>query len=257
MAHEYGPQYSTTSLSYLLSSVQPPTTQPAATSFLGREGDITFRDRVFPKKIGEYVKNIHLLSLIEDEERFTSLSDSDSIRVCLLLSLEVIFMGHELGSAVDDVFLRMVENLEVWNYFPWGEHIWGELYAAIRNVNSNHKEAHYKALEINLTLFRHIPCLDLSCVSRKALLDDFEAAETVVLKPLLPEDEGLEDEGFEYEGFEDEGLPLEMSSLAEKGKPSSLKKGKHSSLEKGKHSSLEKGKPSSLEMSSLEEISSV
>ncbi|GKC77591.1 hypothetical protein Tco_1128365 [Tanacetum coccineum] len=107
--------------------------------------------------------------------------------------------------------------------------------------------------------------------SMKALLDDFEAAETVVLKPLLPKDEGLEDEGFEYEGFEDEGfgidafeeaicfdgLPLEMSSLAEKGKPSSLKKGKHSSLEKGKHSSLEKGKPSSLEMSSLEEISSV
>ncbi|GJV84831.1 hypothetical protein Tco_1524729 [Tanacetum coccineum] len=87
----------------------------------------------------EYVKNIDLLSLIEDEVRFTSLSDSDSIRVCLLLSLEVIFMGHDLGSAVDDVFLRMVEDLEDWNDFPWGEHMWQELYAAIRNVNLNHK----------------------------------------------------------------------------------------------------------------------
>ncbi|GKA71761.1 hypothetical protein Tco_0777900 [Tanacetum coccineum] len=38
-----------------------------------REGDITFRDRVFPKKIGEYLKNIDLLSLIEDEYRFSSL----------------------------------------------------------------------------------------------------------------------------------------------------------------------------------------
>ncbi|GJW21452.1 hypothetical protein Tco_0032074 [Tanacetum coccineum] len=47
------------------------------------DGDITFRDRVFPKKIGEYVKNIDLLSLIEDEVRFTSLSDSDSIRLSL------------------------------------------------------------------------------------------------------------------------------------------------------------------------------
>ncbi|GJW40156.1 phospholipase-like, aminotransferase-like mobile domain protein [Tanacetum coccineum] len=83
-----------------------------------RDGEITFRDRVFPEKIGEYVKNIDLLSLIEDEVRFTSLSDSDSIRVCLLLSLEVIFMGHDLGSAVDDVFLRMVEDLEDWNDFP-------------------------------------------------------------------------------------------------------------------------------------------
>ncbi|GKA16069.1 phospholipase-like, aminotransferase-like mobile domain protein [Tanacetum coccineum] len=114
-----------------------------------RDGDITFRDRVFLEKIGEYVKNIDLLSLIEDEVRFTSLSDSDSIRVCLLLSLEVIFMGHDLGYVVDDVFFRMVEDLEDWNDFSWGEHIWRELYAAIRNVNSNHKQAHHKALEIN------------------------------------------------------------------------------------------------------------
>ncbi|GJR11054.1 phospholipase-like, aminotransferase-like mobile domain protein [Tanacetum coccineum] len=114
-----------------------------------REGDITFRDRVFPEKIGEYLKNIDLLSLIEDEYRFSSLSDPDSIRVCLLLSLEVIFMGHELGSAVDDVFLRMVEDLDVWNDFPWGEHMWRELYGAIRNVNLNYHQGHHKALEIN------------------------------------------------------------------------------------------------------------
>ncbi|GJV28869.1 phospholipase-like, aminotransferase-like mobile domain protein [Tanacetum coccineum] len=114
-----------------------------------RDGDITFRDRVFSEKIGEYVKNIDLLSLIEDEVHFTSLSDSDSIRVCLLLSLEVIFRGHDLGSAVNDVFLRMVEDLEDWNEFPWVEHMSRELYAAIRNVNSNHKQAHHKALEIN------------------------------------------------------------------------------------------------------------
>ncbi|GKB05580.1 phospholipase-like, aminotransferase-like mobile domain protein [Tanacetum coccineum] len=114
-----------------------------------REGDITFRDCVFPEKIGEYVKNIDLLSLIEDEYRFSNLSHSDSIRVCLLLSLEVIFMGHELGSAVDDVFPRMVEDLDVWNDFPWGEHMWRELYDAIGNVTSNHKHEHHKALEKN------------------------------------------------------------------------------------------------------------
>lgn len=112
-----------------------------------REGDISFRDRVFPEKIGRYVKNIDLLSVIEDEERFTKLSDEDSIRVCLLLSLEVIFMGRELGSVVDDVYLRMVENLDAWDEFAWGEHIWRELYAAIRNVNSNHKDEHHKALD--------------------------------------------------------------------------------------------------------------
>nr|GEV17663.1 phospholipase-like protein [Tanacetum cinerariifolium] len=115
-----------------------------------REGDITFRDRAFPEKIGEYLNNIDLLSLIEDEYRFSSLSDPDSIRVCLLLSLEVIFMGHELGSVVDDVFLKMVEDLDVWNDFPWGERMWRELYGAIRNVNLNHQQGHHKALDMNL-----------------------------------------------------------------------------------------------------------
>ena len=112
-----------------------------------RDGDISFRDRVFPEKIGRYVKTIDLLSVIEDEERFTKLSDEDSIRVCLLLSLEVIFMGRDLGSIVDDVLLRMVDDLEAWNEFPWGEHIWRELYAAIRNVNSKHNVEHHKALD--------------------------------------------------------------------------------------------------------------
>ncbi|GJU11009.1 phospholipase-like, aminotransferase-like mobile domain protein [Tanacetum coccineum] len=114
-----------------------------------REGDITFRNRVFPEKIGKYLKNIDLLSLVEDEYRFSSLSDPDSIRVCLLLSLKVIFMGHELGSAVDDVFLRMVEDLDVWNDFPWGVHMWRELYGAITNVNLNHQQRHHKDLEMN------------------------------------------------------------------------------------------------------------
>ncbi|PWA38014.1 phospholipase-like, Aminotransferase-like mobile domain protein [Artemisia annua] len=112
-----------------------------------REGDISFRDRVFPEKIGRYVKTIDLLSVIEDQERFTKLSDEDSVRVCLLLSLEVIFMGRELGSIVDDVLLRMVDDLEAWNEFPWGEHIWRELYAAIRNVNSKHNIEHHKSMD--------------------------------------------------------------------------------------------------------------
>ncbi|GKC61920.1 phospholipase-like, aminotransferase-like mobile domain protein, partial [Tanacetum coccineum] len=77
-----------------------------------REGDISFRDRVFLEKIEEYVKIIDLLSVVEDEERFTGLYDEDSIRVSLLLSLEVIFIGHELGYVIDDVFLSMVDNLE-------------------------------------------------------------------------------------------------------------------------------------------------
>nr|GEV49038.1 potassium channel KAT3-like [Tanacetum cinerariifolium] len=99
-----------------------------------RNGDIPFRNRLFPEKIGNDVKIIDVLTLIEDEEKFSKVSDEDAIRLCLLLSLEVIFMGRELVSVVDDVLLRMVDNLDTSNTFPRGEHIWRKLYDSIRKV---------------------------------------------------------------------------------------------------------------------------
>ena len=62
-------------------------------------------------------------------------------------------MGRELGSVVDDIFMRMVENMDVWNAFPCVEHIWRELYNAIRNVSSNMRGEFYtKVLHVALML---------------------------------------------------------------------------------------------------------
>lgn len=123
-----------------------------------RIGDIIFRDRVFPHKVGENLKSIDLLCLIEDEVLFTKVSDEDAVRVCLLLSLEVIFMGRDLLSVVDDTYLRMVENFEDWNKFPWGELIWRQLYDAIRNIKSTQK------MEYSLSGF--VLCFKVRIVSR-------------------------------------------------------------------------------------------
>ncbi|GJT54929.1 phospholipase-like, aminotransferase-like mobile domain protein [Tanacetum coccineum] len=68
-------------------------------------------------QIGYDVKIIDLFALFDDEEKFSKLSDADAIRLCLLLSLEIIFMGRELVSVVDDVYLRMVNDLDAWNSF--------------------------------------------------------------------------------------------------------------------------------------------
>nr|GEW90341.1 phospholipase-like, aminotransferase-like mobile domain protein [Tanacetum cinerariifolium] len=110
-----------------------------------------------------------------------NLSDPDSIRVCLLLSLEVVFMGHELGSAVDDVFLRMVEDLDVWNDFPWGEHMWRELYGAIRNVNLNHQEKDRDAdsgcqtSTKEVSLKDRVKAMKGLCTSLKILLEEIKS----------------------------------------------------------------------------------
>ncbi|GKC42482.1 hypothetical protein Tco_1060204, partial [Tanacetum coccineum] len=69
------------------------------------------------------ITNLDVIGVIEDKETFGKLSDEDAIRLCLLLALEVIFMGRLLTFKVDDTLFRLVENLEAWNSFPWGEHL--------------------------------------------------------------------------------------------------------------------------------------
>ncbi|GKA49763.1 phospholipase-like protein, partial [Tanacetum coccineum] len=71
-------------------------------------------------------------ALIEDEEKFSKVSDEDAIRICLLLSLQ--------------------------NTFPWGEHIWRQLYDSIKNVSSKHKLEHLDGLRKNPN---HVPSYSL------------------------------------------------------------------------------------------------
>ncbi|GJV21378.1 hypothetical protein Tco_1370398 [Tanacetum coccineum] len=77
---------------------------------------------------------------------FGKLSDDDAIRLCLLLALEVIFVGHLLTFHVDDTLFSLVENIEAWNSFPWGEHLWCHLYDEIKNLKERHGDEHYYGL---------------------------------------------------------------------------------------------------------------
>lgn len=111
------------------------------------KGHIKFKERVFPQKQGIKLSSLDLLGLIEDQELFDNLADEDAVRVCLLLVLEVIFMGRLLVDQLDDKLLRLIEDLQVWNSFPWGEHIWRQLYNQLLNVVHRHRWQHLKGLE--------------------------------------------------------------------------------------------------------------
>ncbi|GJZ55890.1 phospholipase-like protein [Tanacetum coccineum] len=110
-------------------------------------GELKFHNRVFPHKLGLSVTNLDVIGDIEDEETFGKLGDEDFIRLCLILALEVIFMGRLLTCPVDDTLFRLVENLEDWNCFTWGERIWTHLYDQIKNVIQKHSDEHYFGLK--------------------------------------------------------------------------------------------------------------
>ncbi|GKA42885.1 hypothetical protein Tco_0735545 [Tanacetum coccineum] len=71
----------------------------------------------------EFALITDVLGVIGDEVMFGNLCDENSVRLCLILALEVIFMGRLLTCPVDDSLFGLVENLEAWNVFPWGEHV--------------------------------------------------------------------------------------------------------------------------------------
>nr|GEX48320.1 phospholipase-like, aminotransferase-like mobile domain protein [Tanacetum cinerariifolium] len=82
-----------------------------------RNGDILFHIQLVPKKIWYDVKIIDVLALIEDEEKFSKVSDEDAMRHCLLLSLEIdseefhlVLRGREKGR--DDASIDRVRDLE-------------------------------------------------------------------------------------------------------------------------------------------------
>nr|GEY42023.1 phospholipase-like protein [Tanacetum cinerariifolium] len=62
------------------------------------------------------------------------------------LSLEVIFMGRLLTFNVDDTLFSLVENIDAWNSFTWGEHLWCHLYDEIKNLKERHGDEHYYRL---------------------------------------------------------------------------------------------------------------
>ncbi|GJW58772.1 hypothetical protein Tco_0105503 [Tanacetum coccineum] len=73
-------------------------------------GEPKFRNRVFPHKLGLSVTNLDVIGVIEDEETFRKLCDQDSIRLCLILALEVIFMEkhsdeHYFGMKKDRMYV--------------------------------------------------------------------------------------------------------------------------------------------------------
>ncbi|KAI3745861.1 hypothetical protein L6452_08272 [Arctium lappa] len=71
------------------------------------------------------------------------LSDEDVVRVCLVVMVEVMFMGRELSQVVSDTVLRAVDDLVTFDSYSWGSHIWSHTYnslhnaIAIRNLQKN------------------------------------------------------------------------------------------------------------------------
>nr|GEV69819.1 phospholipase-like protein [Tanacetum cinerariifolium] len=70
--------------------------------------NLKFRNRVFPHKVGLIVTNLDVLGVIKDEVMFGNLCGKDSVRLCLILALEVIFMVRSTTPPPDYPFDKSI-----------------------------------------------------------------------------------------------------------------------------------------------------
>ncbi|GKB55587.1 phospholipase-like protein [Tanacetum coccineum] len=106
-----------------------------------------FRMRVFPKI--ENLKGEHLLELVNKDVKFAKLDDEDVVRVCLLLALDFVFMGHELRHVVSKPIVNLVDDFYKWDAFPWGEYMWSFFHKRDYNVAVTRRKFHLEKLASN------------------------------------------------------------------------------------------------------------
>nr|GEZ19433.1 phospholipase-like protein [Tanacetum cinerariifolium] len=97
---------------------------PKAYTFYGLQNS-PFCDRVFPDKISKPLKKVRvleLLGLIKSPKKWYALSDEDSVKVCLLLVSNIVFMGREPKNYIVDNLIELVDDLTACDANPRGEY---------------------------------------------------------------------------------------------------------------------------------------
>ncbi|GJT83292.1 hypothetical protein Tco_1057634 [Tanacetum coccineum] len=74
----------------------------------------------------------------------------DAVRVCLLIAVELQFMGKEDKNCIPRHLVSLVEDFDAWNDYPWGEYMWDKFYKRTVNVVAIHREHHLAEKKKNL-----------------------------------------------------------------------------------------------------------
>ncbi|GJX01008.1 phospholipase-like protein [Tanacetum coccineum] len=67
-------------------------------------------------------------------DEWHNIDDVDVIRLCLVMFMEFVLLGMEPNNKTHVHLLALVEDLDLFNHFPWGSYTWSMLYKSIRNV---------------------------------------------------------------------------------------------------------------------------
>lgn len=102
-----------------------------------------FRRRVFSSV---YDGSSITVGMVHDKfysEDFDKLSDIDAVRFSLVGLLVLVLLGLEFNYRVENWIWSLVDNLDAWNMYPWGNVVWRTLYDQLAGAVDKRIEAFY------------------------------------------------------------------------------------------------------------------
>ncbi|GJW48566.1 phospholipase-like protein [Tanacetum coccineum] len=96
---------------------------------------IPFRRRVFPSSLdGKHITGKIVEKMIKSQS-FNKLHDDDAVSLCCIGILQLVLLGVEDRRAVPDWILRLANDRDGWDKYPWGSYVWPTLYYQLRDAN--------------------------------------------------------------------------------------------------------------------------
>ncbi|KAM0051974.1 hypothetical protein Hdeb2414_s0007g00242871 [Helianthus debilis subsp. tardiflorus] len=95
----------------------------------------SFKYRFFPGH--EHIAFKRIRDIFEGPMNFT---DEDCTRICLLMLLGQGFLGLQDSNAIDNKLLHMMDNLNEFNQYPWGNFFWESTYLNVYDMHVHQKE---------------------------------------------------------------------------------------------------------------------
>ncbi|GKC40397.1 phospholipase-like protein, partial [Tanacetum coccineum] len=96
---------------------------------------IPFRRRVFPSCLdGKRITGKDVEDFIESKS-FKKLDNDDAVSLCCIGILQLVLLGLEDRRAVPNWILRLANDRDVWDDYPWNSYVWPTLYYQQRDAN--------------------------------------------------------------------------------------------------------------------------
>ncbi|GJZ34235.1 phospholipase-like protein [Tanacetum coccineum] len=96
-----------------------------------------------------------LLRVLRDKNSWLNMLDADAVRLCLLIVGELVFMGKEKRNTLNKHIMWLVDDLDAWNSYPWGEYMWVKFYKRTVNVVAIHTAHHLAEMKKTQNSMQH------------------------------------------------------------------------------------------------------